>query len=166
MAGNVRFSESMSSDIPQRETDQETNDEPDPRPTNKSVSTAKYLEGSVGMLRGKKLRRSLNSQRNGVLVINLADGGSVLFYKLFKTGSKTLQCFKCLDGSNHSNDSSIGDSSAQGPEEPDATHQSIFARKRHCSRRTLLDPTILSQIEKVSVYVSNTDFEEPQICHF
>ena len=47
-------------------------------------STAKYVEGSVGMIRTMKnfATRMIYGQRDGVIVINLDDGGSLSFYKV------------------------------------------------------------------------------------
>ena len=46
--------------------------------------TAKYVQGSVGMIRATKnfATRMIYGQRDGVIVINLDDGGSLSFYKV------------------------------------------------------------------------------------
>lgn len=48
----------------------------------RDIPTAKYVEGCVGMTRGfLKHMRGLKTFRNGMIVMNISDGGTLTFYR-------------------------------------------------------------------------------------
>ena len=67
-------------------------------------TTANYVEGNVGMARGKfkKLRGIKRFYRHGVLVINLVDGGTLSFYNNTEHPDVTdgnISVFACMETS-------------------------------------------------------------------
>ena len=76
----------------------------DARTADVDASTAKYVQGSVGMTRAMNnllgATKILNGQSDGVMVINLDDGGSLSFYKVrFYLSSAWSHCACCASTS-------------------------------------------------------------------
>lgn len=143
---------------------------------------AKYVEGSVGMVRaGKALPlRIVAGLRNGVLVINLADGGSLRFYKLFKKPLRYVkehlrlnEAASRLSGGVESIETHLRSSLNQ--------RNSIFLRNESSRMSIMADPEasifhrdkthgrdeldvtekMKKKIDKVAVFASTQDFVEP-----
>lgn len=135
---------------------------------------AKYVEGSVGMVRGGKAvpsaLRIIAGRRNGVLVINLSDGGSLYFYKVFK---KPLRYIK--EHRNESANKTRRFSSSLSRENSiflrgqisqmsimAEAGESIFHRdKTHGRDKLDVADEVKKKIENVAVYASTQDFVEP-----
>lgn len=126
------------------------------------------------MLRSKKL--IIPSLRNGVMVINIEDGGSLSFYKVFratsscnrdgKSGStggmrRSSSTNSLLDCDTHS---MVSASMMEASSMPlnGGEKESIFLRKSQSRRRVMdVDEETKAKIDKVSIYVSSSPFVEP-----
>ena len=135
---------------------------------------AKYVEGSVGMARvGKGVPSALRiiaGKRNGVLVINLSDGGSLYFYKVFKkplryikehineTANKTHTFSNALQ---RENSVFLRSQNTRMSIMAEAA-ESIFHRDKKNGRDKLdVSDKVKKKIEKVTVFASTQDWEEP-----
>jgi hypothetical protein len=143
-------------------------------------SSAKYIQGNISMVRSKKLL--IPSLRNGVMVINIADGGSLSFYKDWgnswnakrKGSSSSIAngSGSVISGLNGDNDMKRVSSTSSLLELCDSTNQSItintdekqsiFLRQSKSRRNVMqVDEETKAKIEKVSIYVSRSEFREP-----
>ena len=123
------------------------------------------------MVRSKKLL--ISSLRNGVMVINIEDGGSVSFYKVWSgTAWNTLKRRASNDGpvanNNIASTPSRVSSTSSLLKLYDETRvdsvekRSIFLRQVK-SRRNIMevDKETKAKMEKVTIYVSRSTFREP-----
>ncbi|KAL7493243.1 hypothetical protein ACHAWT_003085 [Skeletonema menzelii] len=160
------------------ESDSDDDDERVPQDQILSNLNAKYVEGSVGMVRGGKsvpsALRIIAGRRDGVLVINLSDGGSLYFYKIFK---KPMRYIK-----EHFNETTARKGRRRlSRDNALQREKSIFLRNQHIRMSTIarsgesifhrekrhgrdiLDVAeeVRKKIEQVAVYTSTDDFVEP-----
>lgn len=142
-----------------------------------SHSHAKFVEGGVGMVRaGKALpMRIVAGLRNGVLVINLSDGGSLYFYKIFKRPLRYVKEHLRLNenatktrmlgnemGTQISSSSIFLRSLSSRVSIVAAAEESIFHRdKAHGRDKLDVAENMKKKIDKVSVFASTQDFVEP-----
>lgn len=127
------------------------------------------------MLRSQKM---ISTQRNGVMVINIEEGGSLSFYKVFRAASHFGK--KNSEGSAYQVGSiALGDSASSNafprslmrnisdldnnPSPTPAPETSSIFLRADKSRRNVMqvDDETKARIEKVSVYVSSSSFREP-----
>jgi len=156
-------------------SDDDGSDDPPPQDQEPPLQPqAKYVEGSVGMVRGGKgvssALRIITGRRNGVLVINLSDGGSLYFYKVFKKplryikehinqgANKTRRFTESLRKENSVFlRSQISSMSIMAESE-----ESIFHRdKTHGRDKLDVAAEVKKKIKNVAVYTSTQDFVEP-----
>ena len=161
-----------------RDSDGDVVDDRVPQDQIPSNLGAKYVEGSVGMVRGGKsvpsALRIIAGTRGGVLVINLSDGGSLYFYKIFK---KPMRYIK-----EHFNETTGGKGRKRlSRDNALQRERSIFLRNTQMRMsmiarsgesifhrdkshgRDLIDVAEEDRrkIEQVAVYTSTNDFVEP-----
>eukprot|EP00984_Skeletonema_dohrnii_P006811 scaffold2425_cov76-Skeletonema_dohrnii-CCMP3373.AAC.27 len=151
-------------------------------PSHPSHLNAKYVEGSVGMVRGGKsvpsALRIIAGTRNGVLIMNLSDGGSLYFYKIFKKPMRYIkEHFNETTGNKGQSVISTSMQRQKLQREKSVflrrqnirnsivaeSGESIFHREKTHDRNELLDVTdkVKKKIDKVAVYTSTDDFVEP-----
>ena len=130
------------------------------------------------MLRSKKT--PLSAQRNGVMVVNIEEGGSLSFYKVFRAASqfgkknsaRNSGCVEsiALGGSGSLNpvtrslmmNTSDQDNNPSFRNPPTPETSSIFLRTDKSRRNVMqVDDETKAKIEKVSVYVSSSSYSEP-----
>lgn len=148
----------------------------DPQGQPTSHPHAKYIEGSVGMLRKSvpSAMRIIAGHRSGILVINLSDGGSLYFYKIFKKPMRYIKKHvnettteKGLRRSRNNNTLQREKSIFLRSQNVSTSmlresRESIFHRdKSHGSDELDVAEKVKKKIEKVAVYTSTIDFVEP-----